>query len=58
MPFYPSNRKENITSRIVGLKRSLNTLERVYEFRQQNPTLKKSDVQKALNYIINTIRKY
>jgi hypothetical protein len=50
--------KKDITSRIVGLKRSLNTIERVYEFRQQNPTLKKSDVQKALDFSINTIRKY
>jgi hypothetical protein len=50
--------KKDITSRIIGLKRSLNTIERVYEFRQQNPILNKSNVQKALNCSINTIRKY
>jgi len=50
--------KKEITARIVGLKRSLNSIKRVYEFRQQNPTLKKIDVQKALDCSINTIRKY
>jgi hypothetical protein len=50
--------KKEITARIVGLKRSLNSIKRVYDFRQQNPNMKKNDVQKALDCSINTIRKY
>lgn len=55
--------KKDITSRIVGLKRSLNTIKRIYDIRQENPTLNKTQINELLELkyqksSITTIRKY
>jgi len=55
--------KKDITSRIVGLKRSLNTIKRIYDIRKENPNLNKTEINKLLELkyqksSITTIRKY
>ena len=57
------DQKKVITARIVGLKRSLNTIKRIYDMRQENPTLNKTEINKLyeLNYKkkgATSIRKY
>ena len=61
--FLSKQQKKDITSRIVGLKRSLNTIKRIYDIRQENPTLNKTEINKLLELkyqksSITTIRKY
>ena len=61
--FLSKQQKKDITSRIVGLKRSLNTIERIYGIRKENPNLNKTEINKLyeLKYKkkgTNTIRKY
>lgn len=61
--FLSKQQKKYITSRIVGLKRSLNTIKRIYDIRKKNPTLNKTEINKLLELhyqksSITTIRKY
>ena len=61
--FLSKQQKKDITSRIVGLKRSLNTIKRIYDIRQENPTLNKTQINELLELkyqksSITTIRKY
>jgi len=61
--FLSKQQKKDITSRIVGLKRSLNAIERIYGIRKENPNLNKTEINKLyeLKYKkkgTNTIRKY
>lgn len=61
--FLSKQQKKDITSRIVGLKRSLNTIKRIYHIRQENPTLNKTQINELLKLkyqksSITTIRKY
>jgi hypothetical protein len=61
--FLSKQQKKDITSRIVGLKRSLNTIKRIYHIRQENPTLNKTQINELLELkyqksSITTIRKY
>ena len=61
--YLSKQQKKDITSRIVGLKRSLNTIKRIYDIRLENPTLNKTEINKLyeLKYqksSITTIRKY
>jgi len=55
--------KDNIVKRVSGLKRSIATIENIFEIRSQNPNMKKTEVNKLLKSkvgksSINTIRKY
>jgi hypothetical protein len=57
------DQKKVITPRIVGIKNSLNTIKRIYNLRQENPTLNKTEINKLyeLNYKkkgATSIRKY
>jgi hypothetical protein len=61
--FLSKQQKKDITSRIVGLKRSLNTIKRIYDTRKENPNLNKTEINKLLELkyqksSITTIRKY
>ena len=61
--FLSKQQKKDITSRIVGLKRSLNTIKRIYDIRLENPTLNKTQINELLELkyqksSITTIRKY
>lgn len=57
------DQKKVITQRILGLKRSLNTIKRIYNLRQENPNLNKTQINKLyeLKYKkkgATSIRKY
>jgi len=57
------DQKKVITGRIVGLKRSLNAIERIYNLRQENPTLNKTEINKLYQLYYKkkgatSIRKY
>ena len=57
------DQKKVITARIVGLKRSLNAIERIANLRQENPTLNKTEINKLYELYYQkkgatSIRKY
>jgi hypothetical protein len=61
--FSDDDQKKVITGRIVGLKRSLNAIERIYNLRQENPTLNKTEINKLYQLYYQkkgatSIRKY
>jgi len=61
--FLSKQQKKDITSRIVGLKRSLNTIKSIYNLRQENPTFNKTEINKLYELYYQkkgatSIRKY
>ena len=61
--FSYDDQRKVITQRILGLKRSLNTIKRIYNLRQENPNLNKTQINKLyeLKYKkkgATSIRKY